>query len=201
MSQSLHPGRRGFLRASIATLGFAALAPTAFAADSNPAIVAAARAALERKGAAIAHRDIVGVADFGQPSRSPRLHLVELAGGKVESLLVAHGRGSDPQHTGWLRAFSNAPRSEATSAGAYLTGDYYNGEHGRSLRLIGLDPTNSNAEARGIVVHSAWYVGPGIVRDQGRLGCSEGCFAVNQSDLPRVLERLGPGRLLVATKL
>ncbi len=30
--------------------------------------------------------------------------------------------------------------------------------HGRSMRLEGLDPTNSNALSRAIVVHGAWYV-------------------------------------------
>ena len=47
----------------------------------------------------------------------------------------------------------------------------------------------------------AWYVGPGMLAEWGMLGRSEGCFAVNQSDLPKVLDRLGPGHLLIATKL
>ncbi|HZZ90253.1 MAG TPA: murein L,D-transpeptidase catalytic domain family protein, partial [Caulobacteraceae bacterium] len=119
----------------------------------------------------------------------------------VASLLVAHGRGSDPEHSGWLRSFSNAPSSNATSEGDYLTGDDYIGHHGRSRRLIGLDPTNCNAEARAIVVHSAWYVGPDMVRAHGMLGRSEGCFAVSEADLPRVMDRLGRGRLLVSRKL
>lgn len=171
------------------------------AAGREPAVVAAARAGLERAGGKVARRDLVGVADFAEPSRVPRFHLVDLAGGKVESLLVAHGRGSDPEHTGWLHAFSNQPGSAATSQGDYLTRDEYIGHHGRSMRLQGLDPTNSNAEARAIVVHAAWYVGPEVVREHGVLGRSEGCFAVDRSDLSRVLDRLGPGRLLVATKL
>jgi hypothetical protein len=196
------PGRRRFLQAS-AALGLAALTRPAFAAaaGSDGAVVAAAKAGLERAGGRIAHRDLVAVADFAQPSRTPRLHLVDLEGGRVESLLVAHGRGSDPAHTGWLKSFSNAPGSAATSEGRYLTGDYYQGHHGRSMRLVGLDPTNSNAEPRAIVVHAAWYVGPGVVREHGVLGRSEGCFAVSDADLPKVLERLGPGRLLAATRL
>ena len=68
-------------------------------------------------------------------------------------------------------------------------------------RLEGLDPTNSNAAARAIVVHSAWYVSEEMIGHFGMLGRSEGCFAVSESDLPRALDRLGPGRLLVATKL
>ncbi len=164
-------------------------------------VLDAARAGLGRAGSRIAHRDVVGVADFAQPSSAPRLHLVDLANGKVDTLLVAHGRGSDPYKTGWLSHFSNAPGSDATSRGDFLTGDYYIGAHGRSMRLVGLDPSNSNAEARGIVVHSAWYVGPSMVTAQGMLGRSEGCFAVSATDLKTVLERLGPGRLLISQKL
>ena len=201
MSNTFKKNRRQFLQVSAATLGLTALAPTALATAIDPAIIAAAKAGLERAGARIAVRDVVGVADFRQASRAPRLHLVDLAGGKVDSLLVAHGRGSDPEHTGWLSSFSNAPRSQATSEGDYLTGEYYVGHHGRSMRLVGLDPTNCNAEAREIVVHSAWYVGPEVVRANGMLGRSEGCFAVSEADLPRVLDRLGPGRLLTAGKL
>ena len=69
------------------------------------------------------------------------------------------------------------------------------------MRLIGLDPTNDNAEGRGIVVHSAQYVGPAILREHGVLGRSEGCFALSQMDLPQVLHGLGCGRLLVSTQL
>jgi hypothetical protein len=185
----------------VAALGLTAVARPALAAATDAAIVAAAKAGLERSGGRLACRDLVGVADFAQPSSAPRLHLVDLTGGRVQSLLVAHGRGSDPDHTGWLRTFSNRPGSAATSQGDYLTSGYYVGHHGRSMRLQGLDPTNSNAEERAIVVHAAWYVGPDVVREHGVLGRSEGCFAVSQSDLPSVLDRLGPGRLLVATRL
>ena len=193
-------GRRRFLQASFASLALCPLAGRAFAAETNAA-VGAAKAGLARAGARAIRRDLVGVADFASPSRVPRFHLVDLAGGRVETLLVAHGRGSDPEHTGWLQSFSNAPGSAATSAGDYLTGDYYEGAHGRSMRLHGLDATNSNAESREIVVHSAWYVDSNMAVERGRLGRSEGCFAVSACDLPKVLTRLAPGHLLVATKL
>ena len=192
--------RRHFLQASVASLAVGALASKARAAEAD-AVVAVARAGLVRAGTRIIHGDVVGVADFTKPSRIPRFHLVDMADGKVETLLVAHGRGSDPEHTGWLQSFSNQPGSEATSAGDYSTGDYYLGGHGPSMRLHGLDATNCNAEAREIVVHAAWYVGPDMVLQHGRLGRSEGCFAVSPADLPKVLYRLEPGRLLVAAKL
>ncbi|MFL5298634.1 MAG: murein L,D-transpeptidase catalytic domain family protein [Phenylobacterium sp.] len=206
MTEPFRPNRRSFLHAAVAAAGVTAVARPALAGSvlksgGDAAVIAAAREGLQRAGGLVTHRDLVGVADFSQPSKTPRLHLVDIANGRVDSLLVAHGRGSDPSHTGWVKTFSNASGSEATSEGCYLTADYYVGQHGRSMRLKGLEPTNSNAESRGIVVHAAWYVGPDIVRQHGVLGRSEGCLAVSQADLPGVLQRLGPGRLIVARKL
>lgn len=154
--------------------------------------------ALEQHHDGISYRDFIGVADFSLPSRAPRFHLVNLADGNVRSHLVAHGRGSDPAHTGWLERFSNDPRSNATSAGAYRTGSLYLGAHGRSMRLEGLDPTNSNALSRAIVVHGAWYVTEEMIGHSGMLGRSQGCFAVADSSLPEIMARLGPGRLIYA---
>jgi len=201
MSDNDPAGRRGFLTTSLATLGLTAVGGRALAATGQGGAVAAARAGLAQTGGRVAHRDVLGVADFSQPSRAPRFHLVDLVAGRVESLLVAHGRGSDPDRSGWLRRFSNAPGSAATAEGRYLTGDYYMGRHGRSMRVQGLDPTNDNAYARAIVVHAAWYVSPQMARERGALGRSEGCFAFSQADVGQILERLGPGRLIVATKL
>lgn len=210
MSETCSLPRRRLLQASVASVGLAAVTPPSLAHAFLPrptlpsgntadlAIAVAARAGLERAGERVLHRDVVGVADFREPSRAPRLHLVDMTSGRMESLLVAHGRGSDPEKTGWLSRFSNNPGSQATSEGAYVTGGYYLGQHGPSMRLIGLDPTNSNAESRAIVVHAAWYVGPEMIQTHGMLGRSEGCFAVNALHLPAVLGRLGPGRLLVA---
>ena len=157
--------------------------------------------ALEQHAAHVAHHDAMGIADFSLPSSTPRFHLLDIASGRVSSHLVAHGRGSDPAHTGWLERFSNEPRSYATSAGAYRTDDVYEGAHGRSLRLAGLDASNSNAEARAIVVHAAAYVSTEILLDHGVLGRSLGCFALAHSSLEEVLARLGPGRLIYADKV
>ena len=156
--------------------------------------------ALELHKDSISHRDFIGVADFSLPSSAPRFHLVNLADGSVRSHLVAHGRGSDPTHTGWLQRFSNDPRSNATSDGAYRTGSLYEGGHGHSMRLDGLDSTNSNASSRAIVVHGAWYVNEEMIGRSGVLGRSQGCFAVANSSLPEIMSRLAPGHLIYAGK-
>jgi hypothetical protein len=199
--------RRFFIGAAISGLAAGQAASPAAAQASvrttgpvDPMLLKRAREALERHQSRIALRDFMAVADFSLPSREPRFHVISLAEGSVRSYLVAHGRGSDPSRTGWLQRFSNEPRSNATSSGAYLTDSFYTGAHGHSLRLRGLDATNSNAYMRAIVVHAAWYVNRAAVGYAGVLGRSEGCFAVADSSLPEILGRLGPGRLIYADK-
>jgi hypothetical protein len=163
-----------------------------------PDLLKRALDALDQHRDQIAYRDFVGIADFSLPSRKPRFHILQLADGSVRSHLVAHGRGSDPTHTGWLERFSNEPHSNATSEGTYRTGSIYVGGHGRSIHLDGLDLTNSNAAPRAIVVHGAWYVSQDMLARTGMLGRSQGCFAVADSSLEEVMTRLGPGRMIYA---
>jgi len=188
---------------AVATAPRPTTTPTAEPASTAPLneLMQRARAAMDQHQDVIVHRDVIGIADFNVPSRLPRFSIVDLASGRAQRLLVAHGRGSDPAHSGWLQRFSNVSGSNATSSGAYLTGQAYSGSHGPSRRLAGLDPENSNAEARAIVIHSAWYANPDVIREQGKLGRSEGCFTFAQADIALVLERLGPGRLLYADKI
>lgn len=198
--------RRGLLRSSAGALGGAIAAsmlshPAAASTGPSPELLRRAKDALQRHGQAITSRDTIALVDFTTPSAEPRFHLVSTASGATKTLLVAHGRGSDPQHSGLLQRFSNAPGSFASSAGTYLIGATYGGKHGPSRRLLGLDPQNSNAEARAIVVHGAAYVSAEMARDQGKIGRSEGCFAVAEVDLQEVLQVLVPGAMLYADKI
>ena len=176
-------------------------APLVSARVVRPELLRNALAALNRHGARIAQRDRIAIADFAAGSDQPRFHLVDLISGRSQSLLVAHGSGSDPAHTGYVERFSNDFDSNASSEGAFVTADYYVGKHGRSQRLIGLDPTNCNALGRAIAVHSAWYANPDMIRTHGVLGRSQGCFAVGEDDLDRVFANLGPGRMIYSAKV
>ena len=139
--------------------------------------------------------------------KCPRSQLrSELRRGRPEWSVVfgAHSAlavGSDPSHTGYLQRFSNTDGSNASCEGAFVAADYYVGKHGKSQRLIGLDRTNDNALSRAIVVHAAWYANPEMIRQRGMLGRSQGCFAVGESELAEVFERLGPGRMIYAAKV
>ena len=167
----------------------------------NAGLLERARAAMQRTRPFLKDTDVIAIADYSQASRNPRFYLYHTGSGMVTSYHVAHGRGSDPAHSGYLNHFSNMPGSEASSSGAYVTADVYYGKYGRSLRLKGLDYTNSNAEARAIVVHAARYAEEDMIDTFGKLGRSEGCFALSQLSLQYVLQQLGPGRLLYSDKV
>ena len=160
-----------------------------------------AKREVERAGTKVWRRDIAGIADFAQASAQPRFHFANLENGTVRSFYVAHGKGSDPEHSGWLRNFSNEPGSYATSRGAYLTCEWYNGKYGTSIRLEGLDRDNSEALSRAIVMHPAAYAAPSMIATYGKLGRSEGCFAMAPEQFNEALWHLSGGRLLYADRI
>jgi hypothetical protein len=165
----------------------------------DPQLFAKAKAALDQHR--IYARDSIGIADFSQPSSDPRFHVVNLASGEAESYRVAHGRGSDPAHSGYLERFSNDFGSYATSNGTYVTGDYYDGKYGLSMKVRGLDWSNNNAEPRAIVIHNAWYAEDDMIPLHGMLGRSEGCFAMSRENQYKVMRKLAGGRMIYADKL
>jgi len=168
-------------------------------AGIDPQLFARAKAALDSHG--IYARDSIGIADFSQPSSEPRFHVVDLANGTVESHMVCHGRGSDPDHSGYVERFSNDFGSYATSNGTYVTTDYYEGKYGLSLKVRGLDWSNNNAEPRAIVIHNAWYAEPDMIPLHGKLGRSEGCFAMSRKSQYDVMRKLAGARMIFAENL
>ena len=198
--------RRSFIASAAAATGAltlpARLAARPMTVDADGArILDVARREVGRAGNFLWRRDIAGIADFGLRSSLPRFHFANLEAGTVSSYLVTHGSGSDPEHDGWLHWFSNEPGSYATSRGAYVTYDWYDGKNGMSIRLGGLDHDNSNALDRAIVMHSAAYATPSFIAEHGVLGRSNGCFAMAPDDFMFALTQLSGGRLIYADKL
>jgi len=97
--------------------------------------------------------------DMSIPSGKKRFFVYNLQKDTVElSSLVSHGSGSYTPTCQDRLTFSNAPNSNATSLGRYKIGVSYYGTYGLSYKLYGLDPSNSNAFDRAIVLHSDSYV-------------------------------------------
>lgn len=145
---------------------------------------------LKNSGKISADKSVLSIADFDKSSTSKRLWIVDLD--KKELILntwVAHGQGSGADKA---TRFSNINNSFQSSMGFYVTGEIYTGQHGRSLRLDGMDEGfNSNARKRSIVVHGANYVSQGTINALGRLGRSQGCPAVAPELANTVIDAIG----------
>jgi hypothetical protein len=141
------------------------------------------------------------IVDFDQPSTSKRFYLFDTLTKRVDTFYVAHGRGSEGRaDDGIADVFSNQPHSNSSSLGIYRALDEYAGNHGRSMRLQGLEATNSNALSRAVVLHKASYVSENFIRSTGRLGRSEGCFAVEPSVEDALVDKLKNGAYIIAWK-
>lgn len=121
--------------------------------------------------------NLLTIVDFSKSSTQERLYIIDMKNKKtIHKSLVAHGQNSGEK---FAKQFSNRPDSHQSSLGFYITGETYNGKHGLSLKLDGLEKGfNDKARERAIVVHGADYVSTNFIRQQGRLGRSHGCPAV-----------------------
>jgi hypothetical protein len=141
------------------------------------------------------------IVDFNQPSTKKRFYIFDTAENKVDAFYVSHGRGSEgAADDGMAEVFLNENGSNSSSLGIYRSLDEYTGSHGRSMRLQGLEPTNSNALDRAIVLHRADYVSDGFIRQTGRLGRSEGCFAVEPTVADNLIDKLKNNTYIIAWK-
>jgi hypothetical protein len=121
--------------------------------------------------------NILTIVDYSKSCNQKRFFVIDLQQKKVVyKSLVAHGRNSGAT---FAKDFSNKHASMKSSLGFFVTGETFNGQHGNSLRLDGVETNiNDNARDRGIIIHAADYVSDGFVKKYGRLGRSLGCPAL-----------------------
>ena len=137
----------------------------------------------------------LAVIDYSQPSTARRLWIFDL---RKKSLvlrdLVAHGQMSGEN---FATQFSNRVGSYQSSLGLFRTQESYQGAHGYSLRMDGLEPGfNDLARDRAIVIHAADYVNPLWSERQGRIGRSQGCPAVRPQVARQVIDKLKDGQFM-----
>ncbi|MGA0556778.1 murein L,D-transpeptidase catalytic domain family protein [Larkinella sp. VNQ87] len=137
-------------------------------------------------------KSVLSIVDLSQPSSKKRLYVIDLDAHKLLfQTYVAHGRNS-----GELMAatFSNTASSFQSSLGFYQTLGTYQGKHGLSLQLKGLERGfNDNAFSRAIVIHGADYVCEDFIRRTGRLGRSQGCPAVDNAVSKGIIQAIKGG--------
>ena len=96
-------------------------------------------------------------------------------------------------------SFSNQLGSLKSSIGLFVTEETYDGKHGYSLKLRGLDRGwNDNAESRAIVIHGADYVNLNFAKKYQRLGRSWGCPALASNVASKVIDVIKGGTAVFA---
>ena len=145
----------------------------------------------------LVHKPILTVIDYSKASSQERLWVFDL---EKEKLLyetyVAHGRNSGDLYS---TRFSNENRSLESSLGTYVTTDTYQGSHGYSLNVKGLEQGyNDHALSRRVVVHGAPYVSKDFIKSHGYLGRSWGCFALNPTLSQPIINAIKGGSVLFA---
>ena len=148
-----------------------------------------------KKNGVLKNDGVLTIIDYNQPSVKKRLFVIDMDRNRlIASSLVAHGKNSGQNHA---ERFSNAPGSFKSSLGFFVTDRTYQGKHGYSLRLRGLERgINDNALMRNIVIHGADYVSTDFIRQHGRLGRSLGCPSLPFSQYREVIDLIKGGSCL-----
>ena len=154
---------------------------------------------LHQAGKLSEKKQVLTVIDFDLPSTEKRLWVLDLAKNEILfHTLVAHGHNSGENEA---TTFSNTDQSNMSSLGFYATGGEYEGKHGHSLRLEGLDEGfNTNAAARSVVMHGADYVSEDFIKQNGRLGRSLGCPALPLDQYSQIIDAVDGGTCLFLNK-
>jgi hypothetical protein len=143
----------------------------------------------------IRNTDYLTICDFSQSSKQKRLYLIDITESKlILNTYVAHGRKSGGEYA---TRFSNRPSSQQSSLGFYVTQTTYNGEHGLSLKINGVDAGyNDKASRRHIVIHGADYIDENWLHRSNYMGRSYGCPAVPQNESATIINTIKNGTCL-----
>jgi hypothetical protein len=127
----------------------------------RPQVLDEFQQAFQRYRAHIAKTGVAVLIDYDQPLIRRRLWVIDMKTGAV--LLNAHVAHSMKSGLLIPHDFSNDPKSYKSCRGAFVTGRAYQGRHGYSLQLNGLDKdVNDNASKRTIIFqgqYRPWSLG------------------------------------------
>lgn len=164
------------------------------AADAkiNPAHIKKTLSVLIKNQAMVANQRYISIGDYSRNSNGKRFFVIDLVTGNIDSYMMASGKNSDKNHDGKVdkNGFSNEARNKASTKGCNLTGSIYQGGHGASLNLHGLEKTNDNNCGRRVVMHSNdryMYNDP--------LGRSWGCQVFREKDRKEFMSKIAGGSI------
>ena len=142
---------------------------------------------------------LLAVADMDLPNTTERLWVIDLQ----ECPSAAPQPGGPRRRLGPPARpplFQRREASACTSLGFYRTAGTYDGIHGYSRRIEGLDKgQNANAFDRYVVLHAADYASPEYVRQHGHLGYSRGCPALPPEQFKAIIATLRVGSMLLVS--
>lgn len=135
---------------------------------------------------------IIAVIDYTVSANKKRFFVIDLDSKHLlYNTLVAHGKNTGNKYA---EHFSNEPKSRKSSMGFFITGGTYNGKHGYTLELDGVDTLfNDNARKRSIVIHGANYVSRDFIKQYGRIGRSWGCPALPMNSYKAIIDKIKGG--------
>ena len=138
--------------------------------------------------------NILTVIDYSLPSSVKRMAVIDILNRKLLwHTYVAHGRKTGGMYA---ESFSNEAGSGKSSIGFFITAETYTGRYGYSLRLDGLEHTNSNSRSRAIVLHGAEYVNADYISENGMPDGSGGCPAVSSLESRKIIDIVKGGSCL-----
>jgi hypothetical protein len=133
------------------------------------------------------HRKVI-VVDFSKQMEEKRLFIVDIDSNKiVKSTKVCHGVGSGACSI--PNKFSNKNNSKMSTLGVMRTAETYYGSWGYSMRVDGLQRSNSNVRKRAIIFHNS---------DVQKTPWSWGCFSIPGTDIKSVIDLTKGGCLIYA---
>lgn len=135
------------------------------------------------------NKDYVVFIDYSKPISEKRLYVINMR--TSETILfceVSHGVNSGKE---FATKFSNEKNSLKSSLGVYITQETYFGHYGYSLRVNGLDKTNSNARVRKIIFHS---------NSKMKTKWSWGCFSTDEKINKKLIDIIKNGCLVYVYK-
>lgn len=145
----------------------------------------------------VKNKKYLTVIDFSKPSNKKRMWVINLDSNQVVyNGLVAQGKNTGLKYA---TRFSNKSGTKESSLGVYTTTYLFQGDHGTSLKVQGLEKgINNNAFSRAIEFHPASYATPSFVKKYGRLGRSWGCFAINPKHSTALFDKIKGGSVVFA---
>lgn len=140
------------------------------------------------------NKNYLTIADMSLSANEERLYVIDVKQQKILfHTFVAHGMESGEEYA---TKFSNIESSHQTSLGFYKISETYDGKHGLSIRLDGLEKSNNLARDRAIVIHQADYVSREFIARNGRLGRSFGCPALPEENYEDIVNTIKDGSCL-----